>query len=153
MVVGSERNSEPNILIPRMASASDLVNAWWRIIDSRSVMDPVILPIPREVADYEVQDKDGQLPDTTEGLEIILKPIAGPQNSDRFRIIVTWDGYDHEGLSFKLSIDPKVDRNESRNSLLRRWKEHWSTKPEWSNIAPYSFCQGERNIFMTRWSS
>lgn len=48
--------------------------------------------------------------------------------------MLTWDGFDHEWLPFKLTTNPKVGRDESRQSLLRPWKDKWSTQSEWKDI-------------------
>jgi hypothetical protein len=56
MVVGNERTREENILIPQTASGKRIVSAWWRVVDSRNLTNPRLLPLMREDSWYEIHD-------------------------------------------------------------------------------------------------
>jgi hypothetical protein len=64
-------------------------------------------------------------------LEIFLAPIDEPNTIAGFRIHLTWDGYDRHRMPYKLSMNPLITRDMSRNSLLEIWKAEVGHQEEW----------------------
>jgi hypothetical protein len=137
----------PNILIPQTASERDLINACWKSVDMRQVKDPDILSLPREHTEFIAHDGNGDsVPETEDGLVIYFSPKS-KTSPEMVQVTITWDGFDRQGLSFMPSIKPKIHRMEPRNSLLRRWKAHYGTRPGTQKIVVRLYDEEEEYIW------
>jgi hypothetical protein len=75
MRYSSVRRTLQNILIPRLAAARDVVNAWWKEVDSQHVTDPNILCLSRDWNEYDIGDEDDMPVNIDEGVMIFLEPL------------------------------------------------------------------------------
>jgi hypothetical protein len=139
MKYGAAHVTLRNILIPMIPAARDVVNAWWAAVDRQQVTDSNITCLPRNWNEYNICNADEDpIGDIAENMEIFLSPKS-KTNPETDSIMVTWDGFGAEGPSLKLSICPRVHREESGSRLLARWIEYYRMRPEHAEIASQLF--------------
>jgi hypothetical protein len=113
----------PNVVVPRTAAARDVIDAWWRAVEAMHIVDPNILGLSRDPEAFDIHDEDGEPVELEEGVNVFLAPL-NKTSPEVMHIDVTWDGHDDKGFPIRLSIAPKVHREESRTRLLALWIEH-----------------------------
>jgi hypothetical protein len=133
------RFSIPDIVISKMAAASDVINAWWEAVDRTQVKNPNIVCLSRNPDVYRIQnDKGEEYIEIEYGMEIFLIPLN--RTSPKIMTVdVTWDGFDADGLPLRLSISPSVHREASRSQLLTLWLEHHKRHPIYAEVASHMF--------------
>jgi hypothetical protein len=133
------RFSIPNIVIPRGAAASDVINAWWNEVDRNQVKNPNIVGLSRDSEMYEIQNEAGEsYIEIEDGMEIFLIP-TNKTSPEVMTVDVTWDGFDKDGLPLRLSISPSVHREAPRSRLLALWLEHHKAHPIYAEVALHMF--------------
>jgi hypothetical protein len=143
----SVRVTIPNVIVPRRAAARYIINAWWGAVETNHIVDPNILCLSRDSEAFDIQDEDGNQIWPEEGVEIFLS-LLNKTSPEVVHITVTWDGHDEAGLPLKLSITPKVHREEHCSRLLSRWNEHYKTHPVHAEIASQLFTD-ENEYYLT----
>lgn len=128
-----------NVVIPLNSAARDVVNGWWKAVDSQHVTDPNILCLSRNWDEYDIGDEDDMPIEIAKGMEIFLRPL-NKTSPEVVTVAITWDGFDAKGVTpIGLTIYQDIHREEPRSYLLRRWIEHFKTKPEYAEIASRPF--------------
>jgi hypothetical protein len=135
---GRVRVSIPNIVVPRTAAASDLINAWWAAIERDQIKDPNVLCLSKDSEAYDIQDEEGHPVYLEEGMEVFLIPM-NRTSPEVMTVDVTWDGFDEKGRSLRLSISLTVHREATRTRLLGLWIEHHKAHRDHAEIASQLF--------------
>jgi hypothetical protein len=128
----------PNVVVSRTAAARDVINAWWRAAEAVHIVDPNILCLSRDPEAFDIHDEDGDAIIFEEGSNVFLAPL-NKTSPEVMHIDVTWDGHDSEGLPIRLSIMPRVHREESRTRLLALWIDHYKARPVYGEVATHLF--------------
>jgi hypothetical protein len=132
------RTTIDNIVISRTASARDVINAWWAVVERERITDPNILCLSRDPEAFDIDYGSGNQVEIDDDVEIFIKPL-NKTSPEVVGIDLTWDGHDMKGQSFRRTIPAKVYREAPRSQLLNIWIEHHKVIREYAEIDSHLF--------------
>jgi hypothetical protein len=127
-----------NIVIPRTASARDVINAWWVAVERDNITDLNIMCLSRDPEAFDIQDENGDQVEIDDGVEGFLK-LLNRTSPEVVQVDITWDGHDKSGQSFRLTASERVHREAQRSRLLAIWIRVHKAKPAWEEVPLYLF--------------
>jgi hypothetical protein len=138
MKYSTVRYSIPDIVVPTTAAARDIINASWEAVERNQIRDPNIVCLSKDSDAYDIQVEEGSLEELEEGMELFLIP-TNKTSPEVMRVDVTWDGFDSDGRSLRLSITPLVHREAPRSRLLELWIIHYKSHQTYAEVASHLF--------------
>jgi hypothetical protein len=89
-------------------------------------MESGFASITRDEAEYDFRDEDGNpMGEISPNMVIHLIPL-----NQKFRVRVTWYGFDNKRLPIRLGMNP-TDQYETHQETLQLWKQEYGQKEEW----------------------